>query len=195
MYFGKVGESEAGKVVLLFPYSAPSLKPQEEIIVSYELSYLTIEAKGRFLFREGERYFFLLDRALRRRKGFMLPWNLEVRFLKIEGETKDLVKQLMRNPQDLKRARTEAIGGERIVLLVEDGFLKAGDRVAILLSAYGRHFIVPGRVTRVENLGFACRVLVEDFALPEREIDHLYGLIFQRQAELRTRLGVARSRL
>ncbi|MBC7217560.1 MAG: HD domain-containing protein [Candidatus Caldatribacterium sp.] len=185
VYFGRVGESEEEKTVILFHPQAPSLEPGEEVLISYELSYLTVEAKAKYLFGRGNRHLFLLGQAVRRRKGFVLPWDLEVRFLKLEGDVKNLPHELMKNPGNLKRARTEAIGGERMMLLVKDQNLQVGDRICVLLTAYGEHFIIPGRVTRVEDLGFARRVLLEEFALPEREIDRLYGLIFRRQAELR----------
>uniref|UniRef100_A0A7V4TEV7 HD domain-containing protein n=1 Tax=Candidatus Caldatribacterium saccharofermentans TaxID=1454753 RepID=A0A7V4TEV7_9BACT len=186
VYLGKVGESEEEKTVIVFPFSAPPLEPGEEVLISYELSYLTIEAKARYLLQSGERYFFSLERAMRRRKSFTLPWSLELYFLKVEGkDLKDLVRELVQNPKGLRRARTEAVGGEHISLLVEDKSLRVGDRVVLLFEAYGERFVIPGRVTRVEDLGFAHRTLVEDFALPEREIDRLYGVIFRRQRELR----------
>lgn|GEM_PF-1616185 len=188
-YSGRVGESEEEKTVIVFPFSTPPLEPGEEVLISYELSYLTIEAKARYLSQSGERYFFSLERATRHRKSFILPWSLELYFLKAEKkDLKDLVRELAQNPKGLRRARTEAVGGERIALLVENSSLMVGDRVVLLFEAYGERFIIPGRVTRVEDLGFAHRTLVEDFDLPEREVDRLYGVILRRQRELQRRL-------
>lgn len=185
-YLGRVEESEEGKTVIVFPYGAsPLLEPQEEVLISYELSYLTIEARARCLLQKENRYFFELSGAVRRRKSFVLPWNLEVRFLRVEREKLgEALRVLAENPGKLEHARTEAIGGERIVLLF-GGYLRVGDSVVLLFEAYGERFILPGRVTRTEDLGFARRVLIEDFAVPEREIDRLYGVIFQREVELR----------
>ncbi len=186
VYPGKVGESEGEKTAIIFPPEAcPLLVPHEEVLVSYELSYLTIEARSTYLFQKGNRYFFEVGRAMRRRKSFVLPWSLEIRFLRVERERlKEALRVVAENPGRLERARTEAIGGERILFLCKD-HLRVGDSVVLLFEAYGERFIIPGRVTQVEDLGFAYRILVEDFAVPEREIDRLYGAIFRREAELR----------
>lgn len=186
IYPGRIGEVEGNRISILFPSEVP-LAPDEEVLLSYELSYSLVEITARYLSRDNHRYFFLLGHGVKKRRTFSLPWSLELRFLKVAPEkTAHVVREIMRNPAHLLPGRTEIIGGERIVFLTEDTSLRVNDTVVLLFEAYGEHFLVPGRVTRIENLGFAQQVFVEDFALPEREIDRLYGLLFRRQSELRS---------
>lgn len=184
VYRGHVGESEEEKTIVTFPTEVP-LEPGEEVLISYELSYLTVEIKARYLSRNGERYFFLTEGATRRQRGFVLPWNLEIRFLKMRiGELEDLIRETMRNLSRFVKARAEAIGGECLAFLTDDLSLKRGDTVVILFEAYGEHFLIPGRVTKIEDFGFAQRVLVEDFVLSEQTVDRLYRVLSRRRAEL-----------
>lgn len=189
IYLGRVVEVERDKIILAFD-SPPSLSSEESVLISWGLSYSAFELTARLILVEGRHFTFLVKRTEERRKAFTLPWNLQIRFTKFEpGQSGKLVRLLMQNLKNLHQGETEIVGGDRMTFLTNSSSLQAGDNLVVLFEAYGERFIVPARVVKVENLGFVQRVHLEDFALPQREVDRIYGVLFRREAEIRFRVG------
>lgn len=85
----------------------------------------------------------------------------------------DLVREPIRSLRHSVKARAQAIVSKRLAFLTDDPFLKRGTP-AILLEAYGEHFVIFGKVTSVKDFDFTQQVPVEDFTLSEEEVGHLF---------------------
>jgi len=189
IYPGRVVEVERDKIILAFD-SPPSLSSGESVLISWDLSYSAFELTARLILREGRHFTFLVKRTEERRRAFALPWNLQIHFMKFEPEQSgELVRLLMQNLKNLHQGETEIVGGDRMTFLTDSSSLQVGDNLVVLFEAYGERFIVPARVVKVEDLGFVQRVHLGDFALPQREVDRIYGILFRREAEIRFRVG------
>lgn len=185
-YLGKVEEMEKDKLAVVFGEEVP-LVSGERVSIFWNLSYFTVELWAKCITSTEKHATFLLQRAEHRETDFTLWWNLDIRFMKIDSPPgKDIVAEVTRNLPHLREGQTESIGMQWMTFSTRELGLKVGDRIAVLFEAYGERFVIPAQVEKVEDLGFAYRVIVVNFALKEQEAHRLHTILSQRQRELLT---------